>query len=647
MDSSEDGKPNPAFINDEGSKLDLRILEQGLSPKVDYELDNVDLEPNKATPPQMVTEGKERPTWNNGIEFLMSCIAMSIGLGNIWRFPFTAYENGGGAFLIPYIIVLFLVGKPFYYLEMIMGQFTSRSSVKIWAAVPGFHGVGWAQMFSMLSVGTYYCSLMSVTLAYLFASFSSELPWATCQPDWGNNCVDSQKKEGSNITVQSLVNMTNMKSSAELYFTKSVLKEKDNIDDGIGWPDWKLTLCLLASWLCIFGVLVRGVKSSGKAAYFLALFPYVIMIALLVRAVTLEGAVDGIIFFIKPNWAKLFDPSVWYAAVTQCFFSLSVCFGGVVMYSSYNEFNHNIYRDVMVVTTLDTFTSLLAGITIFGILGNLAHELGVEDISSVVKGGTGLAFISYPDAIAKFTVLPQLFSFLFFLMLYVLGIGSGIALAGGIISIISDQFPQLKYWKVVVGVCIFGMCVGSVYCTPGGQFILNLVDYYAASFIVFTFAFFEITGIFWVYGLENILDDIEFMIKKRPSVYWRLCWGVITPVLLGIIFVYSLIDRKPLEYGHILYPDSAYAIGWSLLAFGVLQLPFWMIYAMMTKRDLGIFKMISSVFKPSDDWGPENPTLYSEWRQFKETLRKKKETRTSSHFKQVIYTLFNQEEKLS
>ncbi|CAG5100919.1 Similar to NAAT1: Sodium-dependent nutrient amino acid transporter 1 (Drosophila pseudoobscura pseudoobscura) [Cotesia congregata] len=304
------GKPNPAFINDEGSKLDLRILEQGLSPKVDYELDNVDLEPNKATPPQTATEGKERPTWNNGIEFLMSCIAMSIGLGNIWRFPFTAYENGGGAFLIPYIIVLFLVGKPFYYLEMIMGQFTSRSSVKMWAAVPGFRGVGWAQMFSMLSVGTYYCSLMSVTLVYLFASFSSELPWATCQPDWGNNCVDSQKKEGSNITVQSLVNMTNMKSSAELYFTKSVLKEKDNIDDGIGWPDWKLTLCLLASWLCIFSVLVRGVKSSGKAAYFLALFPYVIMIALLVRAVTLEGAVDGIIFFIKPNWAKLFDPSV-------------------------------------------------------------------------------------------------------------------------------------------------------------------------------------------------------------------------------------------------------------------------------------------------------------------------------------------------
>lgn len=129
-----------------------------------------------------------------------------------------------------------------------------------------------------------------------------------------------------------------------LFPRKSVLKEKQSIDDGIGLPDWKLTLCLLLAWGCIFAVLARGMKSSGKASYFLAIFPYIIMISLLVRAVTLDGAVNGIIFFIKPDWDKLFDAHVWYAAVTQCFFSLSVCFGGVVMYSSYNNFRHNIYR---------------------------------------------------------------------------------------------------------------------------------------------------------------------------------------------------------------------------------------------------------------------------------------------------------------
>ncbi|XP_034944573.1 sodium-dependent nutrient amino acid transporter 1-like [Chelonus insularis] len=649
MNSSEGGNPNPAFVNDEESTVDFKNIDIAIFSKGDYDADHhTHVDPKTISSPgeQITATNKPRQTWGNEVEFLMSCIAMSIGLGNVWRFPFTAYENGGGAFLIPYIIVLFLVGKPFYYLEMIMGQFTSKSSVKMWSAVPGFRGVGWAQMFSMLSVGTYYCSLMSITLIYLFGSFSSPLPWAKCQLDWGDNCVDSQKPE-ENVTVQSVNNSTKLTSSAELYFIKSVLKEKDNIYDGIGLPDWRLTLCLLASWLCIFGVLVKGTKSSGKAAYFLALFPYVIMIALLIRAVTLEGAANGIIFFINPNWNKLFDPNVWYAAVTQCFFSLSVCFGGVVMYSSFNEFRHNIYRDVLVVTTLDTFTSLIAGITIFGILGNLAHELGTDDVSNVVRGGTGLAFVSYPDAIAKFTILPQLFSVLFFLMLYVLGIGSGIALAGGIISILCDQFPQVKYWKVVLGTCLFGLFVGCAYCTPGGQFVLNLVDYYAGSFIVFVFATLEISGIFWIYGLENLLDDVEFMLKRRPTIYWRLCWGVITPLLLATILVYTIITLQPLTYNKVLYPDSAYAAGWTLFSFGILQLPFWLIYTIISNKEHSVSQMIIKAFQPTKLWGPADPVDYAAWRQFKETLRKKKETRTSSKLKQFLYVLVGQEDKLT
>ncbi|KAF7996892.1 hypothetical protein HCN44_002538 [Aphidius gifuensis] len=627
MNIQKKGEPNIAFINDEGlCRIDLP----------DFNSRNL----------QILSENNERQTWSNEWEFLMSCIAMSIGLGNVWRFPFTAYENGGGAFLIPYIIVLFLVGKPFYYLEMILGQFTSKSSVKIWSSVPGFRGVGWAQMFSMIAVGTYYCSLMSITLVYLFNSFKKKLPWSLCLNEWKNNCLNSDNNL-NNLTINYSNNSELIKSSAELYFRKTVLKEKDNINDGIGWPDLQLTFCLLFAWLCIFCVLAKGVQSSGKAAYFLAIFPYIIMIALLIRAVTLDGAINGIIFFIKPNWNKLFDPNVWYAAVTQCFFSLSVCFGGVIMYSSYNEFNHNIYRDVMVVTTLDTFTSMMAGFTIFGILGNLAHELGSDDISTVVRGGTGLAFISYPDAIAKFTVLPQLFSVLFFLMLYILGIGSAIALAGGIIAIICDQFPKWKYWHVVLGTCLFGFGVGTVYCTPGGQFILALVDYFAGSFIVFCLALLEITGIFWIYGLENFIDDIEFMMKKRPSIYWRLCWAIATPLLLGIILIYTIITLTPLTYSGIYYPDSAYAVGWMLLSFGILQIPFWLIYTFLSnKNQINLLETIYSAFRPSDEWGPRNPSRYAAWKQFKEACKKKRESRTSTKLIQFIYVLFGNEDKL-
>lgn len=640
------GRQNSAFIGDNGQETTdfqhptTNVDEKSYQDKSKFNLD-YGIQDDRKLPLSLslseetvVSENEDRATWGNGLEFLMSCIAMSIGLGNVWRFPFTAYENGGGVFLIPYIIVLFLVGKPFYYLEMIIGQFCSRSSVKIWSAAPGLRGVGWAQMFSTIAVGTYYCSLMSITLYYLIGSFQSKLPWSTCLKEWGDSCIDSA---GSyNISQK---NGTELITSAELYFRKSVLKEKQSIDDGIGLPDWKLTLCLLLAWGCIFAVLARGMKSSGKASYFLAIFPYIIMISLLVRAVTLDGAVNGIIFFIKPDWDKLFDAHVWYAAVTQCFFSLSVCFGGVVMYSSYNNFRHNIYRDVIVVTTLDTFT-------IFGILGNLAHELGTEDISNVVRGGTGLAFVSYPDAIAKFTVLPQLFSVLFFLMLYVLGIGSAIALAGSLITIIRDQFPNLKHIYVVLGTVTFGFCAGIIYCTPGGQFMLELIDYYAASFVVFILATLEITGIFWIYGLENFLDDVEYMLKRRPSAYWRLCWGVITPLLLAVILVYTLISLTPLTYSGISYPDSAHAAGWTICAFGILQVPFWMIYAMMSKRNLSSLEMIKSAFVPSADWGPKNSKELASWREFKEMRRKIREKRQCSKLKQFVYIIFCWEDKL-
>lgn len=157
---------------------------------------------------------------------------------------------------------------------------------------------------------------------------------------------------------------------------------------------------------------------------------------------------------------------VWYAAVTQCFYSLAVCFGNIIMYASFNTFEHNVYRDATIVTGLDTCTSLLAGCTIFGILGNLAHEMGTDDIGSVVKPGAGLAFISYPDAIAKFPKLPQIFSVLFFLMLFVLGIGSNVAMTSCTVTSIRDYFPQVKAWQCTLGIAVVSFLIGLAYVTP-------------------------------------------------------------------------------------------------------------------------------------------------------------------------------------
>lgn len=250
------------------------------------------------------------------------------------------------------------------------------------------------------------------------------------------------------------------------FCSNEVMHSKANILDGIGAPIWNLVGFLILSWFLVFLVLLKGIRSAGKASYVLAIFPYVVLIILLIRALTLPGSFNGVKYFFTPQWDKILEPKVWYAAVTQVFFSLNIFFGPILSYASHNKFNHNFKRDATIVTTLDTFTSLLSGCCIFGMIGHLAHVLGIEDVSLVLKSGSGLAFISYPDVISKFAFLPQLFSALFFFMLFLLGIGSNVAMTFCVMTLVRDRFTRIKNWQAALGFAVLGVVCGSVYVTP-------------------------------------------------------------------------------------------------------------------------------------------------------------------------------------
>ncbi|KAL1497742.1 hypothetical protein ABEB36_008648 [Hypothenemus hampei] len=621
MTTKSNGFDNPTFVdnepNDEPKRTSLSNNE-----KADVKGFNQDDE-------------EDRAKWGNGLEFLMSCIAMSVGLGNIWRFPFTAKENGGGAFLIPYIIVLTVIGRPLYYMEMALGQFSSRGNVKMYEKLsPVLKSIGFGQLIGSTCVATYYCCLMAITLFYLAHSFTSDLPWTECQNSWNDYLreINTECVASTNNTAETL--KLNTTSSSELWFRIEVLRQTDNISDGIGSPDWRLTLCLLASWFVTFLVSIRGVKSSGKASYFLALFPYVIMITLLIRAATLDGAGDGMYAFIETDWNKLKDASVWYAAVTQCFFSLNVGFGSIIMYSSYNPFEHKINRDALIVTTLDTFTSLLSGITIFGILGNLALEMGTDVADVISSGGTGLAFISYPEAIAKFTHVAWLFAILFFFMLFVLGVGSLVALQNCLNTVIKDAFPNINYWIISAFTASAMFLVGLIYVTPGGQYMLDLVDHFGGTFIIYVFAILEVYAVVYLYGLQNFCLDLEYMTNHRPGIYWRLCWGIIMPVLLLVIFVYFVVTLPTLTYGifDYEYPDGILAFGWCILGIGILQTIFWVGYYTFYDKEYPIFS--------TENWGPSSSKRTKEWKQFKQDLLEQRNYSTGNWFKRQITFIF-------
>lgn len=567
-------------------------------------------------------DDEDRQQWSNPIEFLLSCIAMSVGLGNVWRFPFTAYENGGGAFLIPYIIVLLTIGRPLYFMELALGQFASRGSVKVWDMVPGLRGVGFGQLIANSSVISYYTCLIALAVFYLGASFSSELPWTLCDDELtpnGTMCIPSgsntssvfqdlvdQGKYGADTKLETI-------SAAEQYFRVYVLHEKKSIEDGLGYPDYKLVICLAICYLMVFLTLWKGVASSGKVAYFTALFPYVILIALLARGVTLPGSLEGILFYIRPQWEQLLNVNVWYAAVTQSFFSLSVGFGSLITYSSYNDFRHNTYRDALIISIADTFTSLLAGFTIFSILGNLAVELD-KPIDEVINSGTGLAFISYPMAIGKFDFYPQVFSVMFFVMLITLGLGSVTGLSSGVIAIVCDQKPNWNKTKVTFVICVIGFLVGLVYITPGGQHILNLVDYLGGGFVIFSLAILEVIGVSWVYGMRRFIRDIQFMIEGVSiGLYWKFCWGIFVPVSLTLILVYSIYQFEWLEYSGVPLPEVYVYAGMGFVLFALLQVPFWLCYSICMVKGDDCTEKIALSWKPNESWGPKKAKIRREW----------------------------------
>ena len=379
-------------------------------------------------------------------------------------------------------------------------------------------------------------------------------------------------------------------------------------------------------WLLLYMTLRKGVSSSGKVAYFTAIFPYVVMLALLIRGLTLPGAGTGLLFFFTPQWEKLGSLKVWYAAVTQSFFSLSVGFGTLTTYASYNKFRHNTSRDALIISFADTFTSLLAGTVIFSILGHLAHELDLP-VEKVVKSGAGLAFVSYPEVLAKFDFVPQLFAVLFFLMLITLGLGSAVGFMSAVTTTICDSFPETNKKLIIKICCVIGYGIGLFYVTPGGQVILEMVDYYGGTILILVLASVEIIGINWVYGTNMITRDLNFMLNSNLSVYWRFCWGILCPILLPLLFFYVLFTQAGVPD----IPPTAQVCGWILALLGMLIVPLHLLLSVIGEED-GEFRerlvetiksgmllsRLKDTFSPNNSWGPSSLQEKKDWQIYQE-----------------------------
>ncbi|XP_013789084.1 sodium- and chloride-dependent glycine transporter 1-like [Limulus polyphemus] len=591
------------------------------------------------------SENEHRGGWTNQFDFFLSCLGYAVGLGNVWRFPYLCFRNGGGAFLVPYVLMLSLCGLPVFFLELSLGQFHGQGpNIAFRHMVPIFHGIGYAMLIISFLVVLYYNMIIAWTLFYTFASFTSQLGWEFCGNEWNtmrcynvdqykeclnqnltywnNTCYDAEAYCNgiSNFTFGNLthcINETALSLNKSAYVpvakaTKRVSPSEDyylhyvlgisNSWEEFGELRWQLVLCLLLAWIIVGLCLIKGVQSSGKVVYFTALFPYVVLIILLVRGATLDGAADGIYFYIVPKWEKLLEAQVWGDAAVQIFYSLGPGFGGLLTLASYNRFNNNCYRDAVIIAMANCSTSVFAGFVIFSILGFMAFTLNVP-VEEVIESGQGLAFIAYPEAVTKMPVSP-LWAFLFFFMLITLGLDSQFTMCETLVTAVQDQWPNLRKYKhwVVIGTCLVCFVIGLPMCAEGGVYLFTLIDSYAAGWSILVLGLLECIIISWVYGINRYCDDIAQMIGFKPNIYWRVSWTVTTPLIMLGILIFSWVTYTPAKFAEYSFPTWVNGIGWGMAAISVIMIPIFALYEV--KQAINEGKPVISLFRPTKEWGP-------------------------------------------
>ncbi|MFC1646125.1 sodium-dependent transporter [Candidatus Omnitrophota bacterium] len=455
-----------------------------------------------------------RAQWKTRMGFIFAAIGSAIGLGNIWRFPYLCYENGGGAFLIPYLVALVVAGIPLIILEIGIGQRMRGSAPMSFAKInKRWEWLGWwAVNFVMLGIVLYYSVVISWCMNYLFYSFNL---------NWGSNPNDFFFKEFLQISSGPGV-----------------------IGDVRGPILLSLIVIWFLNWVIVFFGVQRGVERANRIFMPLLL---VLTTILVIWSLSLKGAMGGLRWYLKPDFSALTKPKVWIDAFSQIFFTLSIGFGIMIAYASYLPRRAEITKDALIISLGNCAYSIFAGFAVFGVLGYMSFTTG-KPFSDVVQESIGLAFVAYPQAISLMPAFANIFGILFFATLVVAGLSSSISILEAFTSAIIDKFHYRR--KVVVTIIsIVGFLGSIVFATRGGLFWLDIVDHFLTHYGLVVVGILECILIGWIFKASKLREHINHVAAFKIGKWWEICVKFITPIMLTLVLLHDLFKEIKLPYG--------------------------------------------------------------------------------------------------
>ena len=472
----------------------------------------------------------KRDQWSNRGAFILAAIGSAAGLGNAWRFPYVAYKNGGGAFLIPYFIALLTAGIPLIILEFSMGQKNQLGSPSAFATIKKkFEAIGWWPVISAFVIVSYYTGVIGWTWNYIWGSFS--VAW---------------------------------KGGASDYFYGEVLKLSSSPGE-LGGFSISVLIGVVITWILIYFILRKGTESVGKVVLYTVSAPIILLLILIVRAVTLPGAIEGINYYLQPDFFFFLNYQVWISAYSQVFFTLSLGMGIMIAYASYMPEDSDIVNNALITVLANSGVSFMSGFAVFGTLGYMAKTQGAA-IADVANAGVGLAFETYPNAISMLPggdFVAGFFGLVFFLTLLTLGIDSAFSLVESNVAAFADKY-QLNKHRVTVWVIVLLGFVSLIFATKGGLYWLDMVDHYVLNYGLVIGGILEAIAVGWVYRAENMRNYFNPISEYRLGSWWDFMVKYVTPIVLFVLLIQNFIGDINTPYGGY---DTVYQWlgGWGLL----------------------------------------------------------------------------------